>query len=127
MTLTLPGLEFAPESDPIRGNFGQGSQERAIRAAIAEIDEEFPLTGLRRARAESAISIAINIDKGNAKGRAIANEIAALDSIMEKLYPVAEDGPADDSHLTPETRRLLDALAASAQLDAAPEGDAEGL
>lgn len=125
--IALPGLEIDPGNGPIHGNYGQGAMETAIREAIAEIEADVPLTGVQRARKQQAISLAISIDRGNTKGRSIASDSERLDAVLSLLAPpVADDGPADDSHLTPETRRLLDALAAPAQLVPATERDGEG-
>lgn len=125
---TLSGLEIAPQNGPIVGSFGQGPTESETRQAIAEIEAETPLTGVRRTIKQLAISLAISIDRGNTKGRAVANEAAQLFAMMQQLDPADDADPTpDDAHLTPETRRLLDALAAPAQLDPAPEGDAAEL
>lgn len=128
MNSTLPGFENDANNGPIPGGFGQGSTETETRRAIEEIEEEVETVGIRRILKASAIALAISIDRGNSKGRAVANENRELVAVMQQLAPAADtDGPADDSHLTPETRRLLDALAAPAQLDDAPEGDATEL
>lgn len=125
---TLPGLEPAAQNGPGFGGYGQGSTESETRRAIAEIESEIPSTGVRRTIKQLAISLAISIDKGNTKGRAVANEAAQLFAMMRQLAPAEDlDTTPNDSHLTPETRRLLDAFTAPAQLDAAPEGDAAGL
>ncbi len=124
---TLDGLE-SPQNPGQNGPiWGHGLMETETRAAIAEIEAETPLTGAKRVTKQLAISVAASIDAGNRKGRAVANEAAQLFAIMQQLAPAVDDGPADDSHLTPETRRLLDALAAPAQLDEAPVRDGEGL
>lgn len=124
---TLPGLEIDAQNGPNPGGFGQGATEVETRAAIIEISAEIPMTGIRRTLSQAAISLAISIDRGNNKGRSVAHDVAQLVAIMQQLAPVDNDGPVDDAHLTPETRRLLDALAAPAQLDDPAEGDAEGL
>ena len=122
---TLPGLENAGQTRPFPGNFGQGLTESETRAAIAEIEDERPLVGILRTLKQAAIALAMSIDNGNNKGRSVANDVAQLVAIMQQLAPPEDvGGTPDDSHLTPETRRLLDALAAPAELDAAPEGNA---
>ena len=124
----LSGLEIDGHNDPNPGGFGQGATESETRAAIREISAESPLSGIRRTLAQSAIALAISIDRGNNKGRSVANDVQQLVAIMMQLAPpTLEAGPADDSHLTPETRRLIDALAAPAQHDEAPARDGEEL
>lgn len=125
--VTLPGLEIEPDSPGSAPTYGQGPTEREIRASIAEIEQHAPMTGVKRTVKQLAISLAISIDRGNTKGRAVANESAQLFAMMQQLDPVDETAVADDAHLTPETRRLLDALAAPAQLDPAAPLDTEGL
>ncbi|MEX0158213.1 MULTISPECIES: hypothetical protein [unclassified Microbacterium] len=128
MSMTLPGFDNETQNGPNLGGYGQGATESEIRQAIGEIEADIPMTGIRRILKASAIALAISIDAGNRKGRAVANENRELVAVMQQLSPATDDaGPTDDSHLTPETRRLLDALAAPAQLDAAPEGDAPEL
>lgn len=115
----LSGLEIPGENAWIPGGYGQGPTETEIRAAIQEIELKAPLTGARRAVKQMAISLAISIDKGNAKGRAIANEAGQLFDLMQHLAP-ADDGDAGESNLTDETQKLLAAYAAPAQPHAAP-------
>lgn len=125
---TLPGLEIDGQTDPTTGGYGQGATEAETRAAIQEIEQETPLRGSLRTVKQLAISLAISIDRGNSKGRAVANEAAQLFAMMQQLSPPDAEATAfDDSKLTPETRRLLDAFSAPAQLDAAPEGNAAEL
>lgn len=124
---TLPGLEDPGQNHPTYGGYGQGPTESETRQAIAEIEAEIPTTGVRRTLKQLAISLAISIDKGNNKGRAVANEAAQLFAMMQQLAPAVDPDETDPDDLSPETRRLLDALSAPAQLDAAPEGHAAEL
>jgi hypothetical protein len=128
MNSTLPGLEIEGQNAPNRPGFGQGATESETRAAIDEISVEIPLAGIRRTLAQSAIALAISIDRGNNKGRSVANDVQQLVAIMMQLAPVeAAADTHDDSALSPDTRRLLDAFAAPARTDDAPEGDAPEL
>ena len=122
----LSGLENEGQNDQILPGYGQGLTEFETRQAIREIEEEKPLTGVLRTVKQLAISLAISIDRGNNKGRAVANEAGQLFAMMQQLAPPVE-AETDDSTLTPEMRRILDALGAPAEFDAAPPGDGEGL
>ncbi len=119
----LQGLENTPETEVFLGGFGAGATETETRAAIAEIEQRKPLTGALRTIKQLAISLAISIDKGNRKGRAIANEAAQLFAMMQQLDPLDPDDPTPDQY-PPELRELLDAFASPPRLDTAPSGDA---
>lgn len=122
--IALPGLENGPETTAFGGFYGAGITESETRAAITELEEENgPLTGAKRITKQLALSLAASIDKGNLKGRAIANEAGQLFLMMQQLAP-AEAEEADDSGFSPQMKRLLNALEAPAQFDTAPEGDA---
>ncbi|MGK3947423.1 hypothetical protein [Microbacterium sp. K2] len=124
MSSMLSGLEIEGQNAPIQPGYGQGATESETRAAIAEISAENPLSGIRRTLSQAAIALAISIDRGNNKGRSVANDVQQLVAIMMQLAPAAAaDETVDDGKLTPEMRRLLDAFEAPAQFDAAPEGD----
>jgi hypothetical protein len=124
----LPGLENPGQNAGIPGGYGAGPAETEIRAQIAEIERDAPLTGYARTLKLVAITAAANVDAANRKGRAAAHELTAMREAMRDLQVTDDDGAApDDSNLTPETRRLLDAFAAPARLDPAPEGHAAEL
>lgn len=91
------------------GYYGESQEETAVRQSLAEIAEKNPLTGSRIALARMCMSLAKNIAKGNEKGRAVANEVATLASLMDQLDPTIAD--AEDSDLPPELRKIADALA----------------
>ncbi|WP_314148230.1 hypothetical protein [uncultured Leifsonia sp.] len=117
----LPGMDIPGENRSEIGGYGQGPTERETRQAIAEIEELSPLTGARRTLKQLAISLAISIDKGNAKGRAIANEAGQLFEMMNHLSPAGDDGDdPDDSKLTSETKALLTTYAAPARPSPTP-------
>lgn len=119
----LDGLENLGHSGDKFGNFGEGPTERETRQAIKEIEETKPITGARRTIKQIAISLAMSIDKGNAKGRAIANEASQLFVMMRELSPPEEEASDDPSNLTEPTRRLLDGYASPPRLDPAPQRD----
>jgi hypothetical protein len=110
----LPGMEIAGENRSEIGGYGQGPTESETRAAIAEIEEGGELRGAKRTVKQLAISLAISIDKGNLKGRAVANEAGQLFEMIQHLAPPEDptDGP---SNLTDETQRLMATYAAPAQ------------
>lgn len=119
----LPGLEETPANTAILARFGEGPTETETRLAIEEIEEENPARGARRTVKQLCLSLAKSIDRGNAKGRAIANEAAQLFAMMQQLSPPEAAGTVDASALSPELQRLFDALAAPAQLDTPPQSD----
>ncbi len=110
-TLGFDSPEVFGGIDLETGKYGESAEELAVKQALKEIAEKNPLTGSRIALARMCISLAQNIAKGNAKGRAVANEVATLGSLMEQLDPAAPD--VDDSDLPPELRKIADALAAT--------------
>lgn len=95
--------------DEIKLDYGESHEEAAVRVALIEIAEKNPLVGSRIALARMCLSLAQNVAAGNRKGRAVANEVATLASLMEQLDPTVEDH--DDLNLSPELRRIIDALA----------------
>ena len=117
----LVGLEKTTPKEEDSRRFGEGITEYETRRAIEEIEAEEPIVGPRRALKQLCLSLAMSIDKGNAKGRAIANEASQLYLLMQQLVP-PEETETDLSALTPELQRLFDVFSLPAQLDAAPEG-----
>jgi len=99
----LAGLDLPPAT------YGESPEETAVRSALEEIAAKNPLAGSRIALARMCISLAQNIAAGNRKGRAVANEVATLASLMDQLDPTVMD--AEESDLPPELRRIADALA----------------
>ncbi|GAA3342969.1 hypothetical protein GCM10017714_33580 [Curtobacterium pusillum] len=106
---TLDDADIFGGLDLTTGNYGESPEEKAVKQALDEIAQKNPLTGSRIALARMCISLAQNISKGNAKGRAVANEVATLGTLMAQLDPAIPD--ADDSDLPPELRKIADALA----------------
>jgi hypothetical protein len=119
----LHGLENTPENQAQFGGYGQGPTETETRKAIAEIEQRRQLVGGMRTLKQLAISLAISIDKGNNKGRAIANEAAQLFEMMQQLDPADADETTPDQY-PPELKALLDAFESAPRLDPAPQGNA---
>lgn len=92
----------------------QGIAERETRLAIAEIESAEPFTGARRAIKQVAISLAASIDKGNAKGRAIANEAAQLLEMMRQLTAVEESILDSEASFSDDLKRVLEAFSGDA-------------
>lgn len=86
--------------------YGDSLQTIAVRELIADLDTNGEMTPAKRVLAATALSLAENIERGNSKGRAIANEAAQLAALVEQL--TAERGTTDD--MTPETKALINAL-----------------
>jgi hypothetical protein len=116
----LPGMEIPGENDRYSGAFGQGPTERETRAAIAEIEQLTELTGAKRTIKQLAVSLAISIDKGNLKGRAVANEAGQLFEMIQHLAPPVADDDGAISNLTTETKNLMETYAAPARPSPAP-------
>jgi len=118
--IALPGMEIPGESERFSGGFGQGPTERETRAAIAEIEQLTELTGAKRTIKQLAVSLAISIDKGNLKGRAVANEAGQLFEMIQHLAPPVADDDGAASNLTIETKNLMETYAAPARPSSAP-------
>ncbi len=99
-----------------QSQFTSNPTEKAVIEAIQKLNETKPLEGMQLALAQLCRSLARNIDAGNAKGRAIANESQQLDTLLDKLAGV-EPEDVDDSDIPEQTRRLMDALATPPRLD----------
>jgi hypothetical protein len=120
--MALPGLENPQSPETKFGYYGAGATELETRAAIGEIEAELgPLTGSKRMTKQLAISLAQSVDKGNSKGRAVANEASQLFFMIQQLAPVAPE-ETDQGDLSPQTKALLDAFSSGPQLQPRPEG-----
>jgi len=113
-------LDIPANSPGIAGIYGQGATETETRAAITEIESTGVLTGARRTIKQLCIALAVSIDKGNVKGRAIANEAGQLFAMMSQLDPT-EAAATGSSSLTPETERLFNGFARGPVLEHDPE------
>lgn len=94
--------------------------EMVTRAALEEIKAKTPLTGKRRAQEQIAMALARNIDRGNAKGRAIANEAMQLQAVLDALAP---DEAKHDDDLPDELKDLLNAFASGPRISPPPPSD----
>lgn len=87
---------FTWESDT---NQTESAQTRAIRELVSEIEQKGQLDARAKVLAETAFSLAANIEAGNRKGRAIANEAAQLIAVMEQLSASTSLSVDDGSQL----------------------------
>lgn len=99
-----PALFDAPETP----RFGQGALEISVRASIEDIKATIGIKPAKMFLAQTAIELARSIDKGNMKGRAVANESAALLQTMEILDPPAD--ATDPGALPPALKEFMDAF-----------------
>lgn len=104
----LPGLENLTP--------GAGDMERQTFRSIEAIKEARPLSPGEQMYTMLALALARNIDAGNRKGRAIANEALQLVAVMQLLEPQPES-LADPDNLPPDLRSFLDAFATAPRLD----------
>jgi hypothetical protein len=86
-----------------------GSTEDRIRKALDSLNAERTFTDGEAALAEVARALAENIDAGNRKGRAIANEAMQLVAIMQLIRP-ADVATVDPTGIPAETQSFMDAL-----------------
>lgn len=99
--------------------------EQVTRVALAEIAAGSPLKGKRAAQAQIAMALARNIDRGNSKGRAIANEAMQLQAVLDALSPDGDE--ADTDNLPQELRELIAVFGSAPRISPAPVRDAEEL
>lgn len=97
-------------------NYRPNPTETAVINAIRELDAKKPLEGMQKAIAQVCRSLARNIDGGNLKGRAVANEATQLANLLTQLAGVEAES-VDESSVPEMTRRLMDALATPPRLD----------
>jgi hypothetical protein len=90
--------------------YGQGPLERSVTASIDAIRASIGIKPAKEFLAQTAIELARNIDKGNIKGRAVANESATLLQTMEILDPPTD--AADPDALPEDLKEFLNAFSA---------------
>lgn len=104
------------DDDPMR--FAANPTEQAVIAAINELAAASELTKVQQALATVCRSLGRNIDAGNIKGRAIANEATQLAALLSKLAGIDEADPTAGPITVPQqTKELIDALATPPRLD----------
>lgn len=91
-------------------DYRPGELEASVIESLEAIENDIGIPPARKFLAHTARQLARSIDKGNGKGRAVANESQQLVATMELLNPTPED--AGTAQLTPELKALLDAFAA---------------
>lgn len=104
-------------SDKVR--FGAGPLEASTMREIEEINAAEPLDAAQRMTAQICIALAQNIDAGNRKGRAIANEANQLSLLLGQLRETADDSDTDES-IPADVRALFELGSVPVQ-----HGDAE--
>jgi len=102
-----PALFDAPNT----ARYGQGELEKSVRESIAAIRTGIGIKPAKEFLAQTAIELARSIDKGNVKGRAVANESAALLQTMEILDPPTE--ATDPDALPDDLKEFMNAFSAS--------------
>lgn len=116
---SAPALFAAPDTP----RYGESELEKSVRESIAAIIAGVGIKPSKMFLAQTAIELARSIAKGNAKGRAVANESAQLVATLELLDPTTDAG--DDPDALPEDlKRLVDAFA---QRPAVPSLDGAAL
>ncbi|WP_152485698.1 hypothetical protein [Leucobacter chironomi] len=112
------------EDRPNSHQYGEGPTETAVREAVEAINAEKPLDASQRARAQICRSLAKNIDAGNTKGRAVANEAQQLDTMLDALRGVA-DTASDSEGIPEDVRQLFELGTVPTRHDAAEVRDPE--
>jgi len=99
-----------PDSSASRpGINSDGELVNSVKDSIKAIDANRPIPLARRVYVQVAIELARNIEAGNRKGRAIANEAMQLAAIIATIE--GEDGAAADAGDLPEgVREFMAAL-----------------
>lgn len=114
-----PGL-WTPENKTI----SPSPMEKQTLQTLMELNALNPFDPGQRMISQVCLSLARNIDAGNTKGRAIANEAAQL---LASLQTLQGDDLAPTDQLPPEIRTLLAAFASTPALDPAAPMHAEEL
>lgn len=97
---------FAPE--PHRA-FPMGRAEARAVAVLEALHAQHALSPAQQLLAETARSLAQNMDAGNRKGRAIGNEAMQLAAVLAQL--TGEETATPDGDVPVEVQELFNALA----------------
>ncbi|MGO2659594.1 hypothetical protein [Mycetocola reblochoni] len=108
----LPIFGAVPSAAP---RYGEGPLETSVRAEIEAANAAEPFDSARKMTSQICLALAQNIDAGNRKGRAIANEATQLALLLDQLRGDTTDTDSDES--IPADVRDLFALAALPGVD----------
>lgn len=117
-----PALFEAPKTH----QYGQGALEKSVTTSIDAIRATIGIKPAKEFLAQTAIELARSIDKGNVKGRAVANESAALLQTMEILDPPTAE-TADPDSLPADLREFMNAFAQRPHAPEIQSADGEAL
>jgi hypothetical protein len=87
--------------------------ERQTKTTLSELNELAPFSSANRMVAQICVSLARNIDAGNVKGRAIANEAAQLVAMLQTVQGLDN---AEVAALPPELLELMQAFTSQPQV-----------
>jgi len=87
--------------------FGAGALEAMTQVELEALDAADPFDGPRRITSQICLALAQNIDAGNRKGRAIANEANQLALLLEQLRGDTTDTDLNES-IPADVRALFD-------------------
>lgn len=100
-----------------------GEMERTTREQLRAIAAGIELTPQQLLTSQTAIALAVNIDRGNLKGRSIGNEAAQLLQAIAMLTPDDDAELAGGTDIPNDAKELMNALGTRPQLAAVPRLD----
>lgn len=106
--------------------YGLSPIEKSVKASLDAIAAGPGIPASKMFLAQTAMELARSIDKGNGKGRAVAQESAQLVATLEILDPPTTDAAEED--VPPILRKILDAFGTKPAVPRPSEptpGDAE--
>lgn len=90
--------------------FTDGPMVKAVETAVTAIDDAATIPAARRVYVQVALELARNIEAGNRKGRAIANEAMQLAEIMKLVQGDTDEDVAGAEQLPEDVAAFLDGL-----------------